>query len=210
MTTYLAPQYVEVYVKWWRKWHYAVVESRSWLIFCWFVGSVLFWFSYLLCDCMSRFHPKHILYVGVRSTSCTIPSEIIIPTTQIPPPYFCTSHVPLPTPTVKLENLFGAIQTQMFYQYVVIILLLTDEWMYTSTNGLGCHFSRFHRHVMWSQRILLYKLSPPPFSPPPALFPSVKQKINRFLIVIIALNCFYHKCTSIIYCLNAGGRCVAV
>lgn len=38
----------------------------------------------------------------------------------------------------------------------------------------------------------------------------MKQKNNRTLIVIIALNCFYHKCASIICCLNADGKCVAV
>lgn len=52
-------------------------------------------------------------------------------------------HILCPTakPYCKLEDLFGAIQTQMIYQYVVIILLLTDEWMYTITSGLGCYFS---------------------------------------------------------------------
>lgn len=104
---------------------------------------VLIQFSLLL----SCFPPQRILYVDITSTSCTIPSEIINPTTDSSP-IFCTSHVPLPNPTVKLENIFGAIQTQMIYQYVIIILLLTDEWMYASTNGLGCYCSCFHSHVM--------------------------------------------------------------
>lgn len=167
---------------------------------------MLFWFSYLLCDCCLVFHPKRILYVGVRSTSCTIPSEIINPTTQIPPPpYFCTSHDPLPTPTVKLENLFGAIQTQMFYQYVIIILLLTDRMDVHKYQWLGMSLQSFPSPFNVISKDIAIQTAPPP----PALSPSVKQNINRFLI-IIAENCFYHKCTSIIYCLYAGGRCVAV
>lgn len=63
-----------------------------------------FYICLTLCECLV-FHPKHILYVGVGSTSCTIPFEIINPTTQIPTPIFL--HIPcppLPTPTVKLRE----------------------------------------------------------------------------------------------------------
>lgn len=91
------------------------------------------------------------LLLFTQSRYCMLVSDLLLalshlrlltPTTDSFP-IFCTSHVPLPTPTVKLENLFGAIQTQMIYPYVVIILLLTEEWMYTSTDGLGCYFSFF-------------------------------------------------------------------
>lgn len=49
---------------------------------------------------------------------------------------FCTARVPPPGPTVNLGTLFGAIQTQMIYHYLEIILLLTDIWMYPVTNGM--------------------------------------------------------------------------
>lgn len=90
---------------------------------------VFFFFLYLsLHDCHLVF-PKHMLYVSVRFTCCTIPLEIITHYTDSFPIFL---HIPCPTtnPTVKLQNLFGAIQTQKIYQYVVVILLLTDKWMY--------------------------------------------------------------------------------
>lgn len=60
----------------------------------------------------------------------------LIPLHPIQPPIFCTSRVPLLSPTVKLQNLLGAIQTQKIYQYVLIMLLLTDEWMLLNCS---CH-----------------------------------------------------------------------
>lgn len=139
-----------------------------------------------LCECL----------VFIQSIYCMSVSDLLlalfhlrllIPLHRFLLPYFCTSHVLLPTLTVKLENLFGAIQTQMILSVCSNYFIADRRMDVHKYQWPGMSLQLFPQPC----NVIIKDNAIQTLFFPPALISSVKQKSIKYLIVITALILFF-------------------
>lgn len=137
-----------------------------------------------LCECLAFIQSIYCMSVSDLLLAL-FHLRLLIPLHRFLLPHFCTSHVPLPTPTVKLENLFGAIQTQMILSVCSSYFIADRRMDVHEYQWPGMSLQSFPQPC----NVIVKDNAIQTLFFPPALISSVKQK-KKYLIVIIALIFF--------------------